>query len=821
MRLCSLSTHRRIRSAAGMAIASVATLVILAGGASAAAAGKGWAWRGFGFPSPWVAPYARFDGIFGQFGFPALGSHAIGGATALTVPVGAAPFAVAVDQATHTAYVGNTIGNTIDGEMTVSVVNTATCNAAVATSCGQVPPVVTVGPAVGPGIVDAAVDEKTDTIYVVNLGTNTVSVIDGATCNASVTTGCDQTPETVTVSGNPDESPDGVAVDEATDTVYVANVNLGPTPVDGTVSVIDGATCNATVTAGCGQTPATVTVGVSPAVPAVNQATDTVYVPNAGDGTISVIDGSTCSATVTTGCGNTPAHLSTGGVPNAAAVDQATDTVYVAVPADVGFGSVAVINGATCDATVASGCGQTPVSVPAGVNADDLVVDPDTQSVFVVNQNDSTVSIIDGAICNAHDTAGCAQRPPVVATGYYPGYLDVDIASDTVYVANYSENTVSVLNGASCTLTDQRACRHDAPTTTAGNHPQGSAVDNATDTIYVANQNDGDVSVIDGRACNAALAIGCGRGWPTVAAGAGAQAVAVDQQTDTVYVANEGANTVSVINGATCNAHISSGCSQKPATVTVGAQPVGLDVDEATDTIYVANADFNPGGPGTVSVIDGATCNATVRSGCGLTPPAVAAGNGPSDVAVDQTTDTVYVTNQGANPGVGLGDVAVIDGATCNAQVTSGCGQSPYTITVGTNPWGLAVNATTDTVYVANQGTGVGTGGISVIDGATCNAIRQSGCGQTPNTLGVDTAPSEITVDPPSDTVYATSAIDSDTDVFNGSRCNGNITSGCAQTPASVPMGGYPGNPVVDETNGTVYVPDNEDGEVSYFSAGF
>jgi DNA-binding beta-propeller fold protein YncE len=34
-------------------------------------------------------------------------------------------------------------------------------------------------------------------------------------------------------------------------------------------------------------------------------------------------------------------------------------------------------------------------------------------------------------------------------------------------------------------------------------------------------------------------------------------------------------------------------------------------------------------------------------------------------------------------------------------------------------------------------------------------------------------------------------------------------------------MGGYPGNPVVDETNGTVYVPDNEDGEVSYFSAGF
>ena len=91
---------------------------------------------------------------------------------------------------------------------------------------------------------------------VVGVGGDTVSVIAGKTCNATVTSGCGNIPPTVTVGSGPD----GLAVDQATDTVYVANVN------DNTVSVIDGATCNATVTTGCGQTPATVAVGVQPVV---------------------------------------------------------------------------------------------------------------------------------------------------------------------------------------------------------------------------------------------------------------------------------------------------------------------------------------------------------------------------------------------------------------------------------------------------------------------------------------------------------------------------------------------------------------------------
>ena len=58
----------------------------------------------------------------------------------------------------------------------------------------------------------------------------------------------------------PAGNPDDIAVDSATDTIYVATItSSGPD----LVSVFNGATCNATDTGGCGQTPATLAVGSS------------------------------------------------------------------------------------------------------------------------------------------------------------------------------------------------------------------------------------------------------------------------------------------------------------------------------------------------------------------------------------------------------------------------------------------------------------------------------------------------------------------------------------------------------------------------------
>ena len=474
-----------------------------------------------------------------------------------------------------------------------------------------------------------------------------------------------------------------MAIDEATHTVYVANV------ADNTVSVINGATCNARVTWGCGQVPPTVAVGVQPAVPAVDEATDTVYVPNSnpgGPGSVSVIDGATCNASVTTGCGNTPPSVAVGAntFPVAAAVDQATDTVYETVygpstGTTTTLGSVDVIDGATCNASVTSGCGQTPKSVTVGSDPIGVVVNPITESVFVLNEEDSTVSVIDGAICNAAHAAGCSQYPPDIATGFNPGYLDVDLATDTVYASNQGQNDVSVLDGAACTLTHPSGCRKAAPTTTVGAGPAGIAVDAATHTVYVTSQNDDTLSVINGATCNASVRSACGRNWPTMSTGTFPQAVAIDQRTHTVYVANLGANTVSVINGATCNAINHSGCSQIPATIAVGGGPWGLAVNFATDTVYVAN--WGGGSGDTVSVIDGATCNATNHSGCGQTPPTVSVGGGPVEVAVDQATDTVYVANSADTT------VSVIDGSAATRPTTLAAARTRQRSRSGATLW--------------------------------------------------------------------------------------------------------------------------------------
>jgi YVTN family beta-propeller protein len=121
-----------------------------------------------------------------------------------------------------------------------------------------------------------------------------------------------------------------------------------------------------------------------------------------------------------------------------------------------------------------------------------------------------------------------------------------------------------------------------------GSDTHGVAVDGATNTVYAANYGSNTVSVIDG-ATNTVTA--------TVGVGAAPYAVAIDQTTDIAYVANSGSNTVSVINGAT---------KAVTATVNVGSFPVGVAVDQTTDTVFVSNVEGD-----SVSVIDAATDKVT------------------------------------------------------------------------------------------------------------------------------------------------------------------------------------------------------------------
>jgi YVTN family beta-propeller protein len=71
------------------------------------------------------------------------------------------------------------------------------------------------------------------------------------------------------------------------------------------------------------------------------------------------------------------------------------------------------------------------------------------------------------------------------------------------------------------------------------------------------------------------------------------------------------------------------------ATVAVGTSPIGVAVNATTNRIYVANYISN-----TVSVIDGAS-NAVTAT--------VAVGTSPVGVAVNATANRIYVANTGSN----------------------------------------------------------------------------------------------------------------------------------------------------------------------------
>ncbi len=226
-------------------------------------------------------------------------------------------------------------------------------------------------------------------------------------------------------------------------------------------------------------------------------------------------------------------------------------------------------------------------------------------------------------------------------------------------------------------------------TVPAGTSPRAVAVNPETNKIYVGNTGSGNVTVIDG-ATNSTS---------TVTVGTRPLAVAVNPVTNKIYVTNYGSANVTVIDGAT----------NSTATVAVGSGPQAVAVNPVTNKIYVANFNSN-----TVTVIDGAT-NSTAT---------VAVGSVPRAVAVNPVTNKIYVANSGGTT------VTVIDGAT----------NSTATVPVGLSPLAVAVNPVTNKIYVANAISN----NVTVIDGATNSAA----------TVATDLNPLAVAVNPATNKIY-------------------------------------------------------------------
>jgi len=772
---------------------------------------------------------ASSSGQAGSFGTARVGSA--------PVPV---PAGVAVDVATDTIYVSS--GDNNNGPSlpnppnTVAVINGQHCQALEVSSCKGPWPTVKVGDL--PGYV--AIDQATDTVYVTNVGDNTVSVIDGATCNAEVTSGCDRRPATVPVGSGPG----GLFADSANHTVYVANFNKN------TISMINSSICNSSDLAGCSsQRPPTVHVGQGPGDVDVNEVTHTVYVATLAG--LSAFSEDTCNAIVRSGCGRVGQALCTKVDPTCNAgfgveVDSDNNTIFQAD----GDSTVTVFDGRTCDASDLAGCAKERPGVVAVAPAEFfevsiwMAVDAPLHTVYVVNQKDDTVSVIDTNVCNGGHLSACATlRPPTIHTGEDPEAIALNPDTQTLYTANQVTNDVSVIDASTCNATITRGCR-DAPPALALSGPGphepvlalgdfGLAADSAVSTLYVANFTRGTLSMIDTRSCNAHSQEGCVSTPRTVSVRAFPQGVAVDQNTHTVYVVNEGigpTGSVSVINATTCNATVTTGCGDVHTLRVPGGdgqavlsnQPGNLlAVDVATDTIYVITVSH--GGPNTVSVFNGATCNASDSSGCTQVPHSVTVGYGggtsqpPVGLAVDDLTDTVYVTDssQSNKPDDYTGDtISVIDGASCNAHNTTGCAAAARTITVGpkgTTPDSVALDEETDTVYVADLQQGEGSGTVSVIMGATCNAAVSRGCGQAPQSITVGFGPVGIAFDDASRRAVVTNIEDTSVSVIDAATCNSVVSSSCSVLQPKLPVGRAPLAVAIDPKEGTAYVSNGDD----------
>ena len=350
----------------------------------------------------------------------------------------------------------------------------------------------------------------------------------------------------------------------------------------------------------------TVPTGTNPGAVAVDAVTNKVYVANTGSNNVTVIDGAS----------NTPTTVAAGKSPNAVAVNAVTNKIYVT---NNGDSSVTVIDGATNGTTtigINSFPSIGPTNLPVAVVANSVTNKVYAAASSIDGIQSSVVFVIDGAT-NSVVTSLSGMGQVITA-------MAINTVTNKIYVVGTDDGgggsigVLEVIDGATNRTT--LVSINSVPS-----NPSAVVVNPVTNKIYVsdANFNFNNVTVVDGVT----------NSTTTVKAGSNPGALAVDTQTNKIYVANGGSNNLTVIDGTTNSA----------STVNVGSSPDAVAVDEGTNLIYVLNHDSN-----NVTVIDGTT-NAILEQ--------LAVGATPDGVAVNPSTLRIYVSNMASNT------ESVIDGS--------------------------------------------------------------------------------------------------------------------------------------------------------------
>ena len=341
------------------------------------------------------------------------------------------------------------------------------------------------------------------------------------------------------------------------------------------------------------------------------------------------------------------------------------------------------------------GCGGTTpakvtATIPVGLRPIAVAVNPATNRIYVLNQccSPGSVSVIDGVTNSVVATAPVGGSPCQVA---------VNSQSNKIYVTNSSNQSVTVIDGAT----------NAATTVSVGSQPCALAVDSTSNKVYVAN-GDATVTVIDGASNNTA----------TVTLAANPTHIAVNSVTHQVYISVGRAPeaNVTVLDGATNQILNSFPLGEFTA--------LSIAVNTAANEAYVLENFYHASG---ALIIDGASLQ--IVGGLGT-----AELGGPSDtVGFNAKTGKVYLLYPGSFyefdrvtkrvtvmlPTSQLATTLLVDDSINqiyvliagqlsdpvtpgSVMVVDGASHATTTLQVGVNPSALALNTATNRVYVTN-----------------------------------------------------------------------------------------------------------------------
>jgi YVTN family beta-propeller protein len=443
-----------------------------------------------------------------------------------------------------------------------------------------------------------------------------------------------------------------------------------------------------------------------------------------------------------------------GKIPIDVYVDSKLNKVYVANQED---NTVSVINGTNYDILENITIGKSPSS---------MVFNPNDNKIYVANKGDNTVSVINGTNYDIIQT---------LSVGKSPSSMVFNPNDNKIYVANKGDNTVSVINGSLDIV---------VATFEVGNNPTSLNINIDQNILYVVNNLDHKLTAIDmgNNLMNHPL-----MSHPLmknivnlvmnqhpseleknkIPVGGHPSGISLDYDINNdnpmLYVANTDSDTVSVIDGT--NKEIIE-------QFKVGHKPRDIDIHSKNGTVYVSNSMSN-----TVSVIDRE--NKLIKN-------IPTKGNYPTGLAVDEETNLVYVANTDSDT------VAVIDGKTNEVK----------SIPVGNGPTGIAVDSNNNLVYVTNYKDDT----ISVI-----NATNQANYGDiniSRHYLG--NGPTAITVDLQNNKTYVLNMFSDnisiiDTDVIVDSIENTKmIDPSMKYVTIVIPAGETPSDILLDK--GEIYV---------------